>query len=46
MAGKIEDEAAYADALEDLDGAAPPRRPAPAEDVDARLEELKRRMGM
>lgn len=46
MAGKIEDEAAFADALEDLDGTAPPRRPAPAEDVDTRLEELKRRMGM
>jgi len=46
-AGKIEDEAAYADALDDLAGEdAPPRRPSPAADVDARLEELKRRMGM
>jgi phage shock protein A len=44
-AGKIEDEAAYADALRDLDGEEIPRRPQPA-DVDARLEELKRRMGM
>ncbi|HEX8905783.1 MAG TPA: hypothetical protein VF771_13115 [Longimicrobiaceae bacterium] len=48
MAGKIEDEIAYSDALDDLDGTSIPRRPAtaPAEDVDARLEELKRRMGM
>ncbi len=46
MAGKIEDETAYADALDDLDGADIPRRPNPAADVDARLEELKRRMGM
>lgn len=46
---KIEESAAYTGALEDLDaelGGAPPRsRPQP-EDVDARLEELKRRMGM
>lgn len=43
---QIEHEAAYADAMDDLaDAPPPPRRPAPA-DVDARLEELKRRMGM
>ncbi|HEX8243802.1 MAG TPA: hypothetical protein VF541_09910 [Longimicrobium sp.] len=46
MAEQIEHDAAYTDALEDLDGAGPPPRRAPAEDVDARLEELKRRMGM
>jgi phage shock protein A len=45
-AEKIEDQAAYADALDDLAGADIPRRPPPADDVDARLEELKRRMGM
>jgi phage shock protein A len=44
-AEKIEDQAAYADALDDLDGADIPR-PSPADDVDARLAELKRRMGM
>lgn len=43
---KIEHETAYADALDDLAGGPPPpRRPAPA-DVDDRLAELKRRMGM
>ncbi|HEX6747986.1 MAG TPA: hypothetical protein VF092_11900 [Longimicrobium sp.] len=46
MAGKIEDDAAYADALDDLSGEEIPRPPNPADDVDARLEELKRRMGM
>ena len=45
--GRIEDQAAYADALDDLAAEdLPPRRPSPAADVDARLEELKRRMGM
>jgi phage shock protein A len=43
---KIEDDVAYADALDELsDVPPPPRRPAP-EDVDDRLAELKRRMGM
>jgi phage shock protein A len=43
---QIEHDAAYADALDDLSGGPPPpRRPAP-EDVDDRLAELKRRMGM
>ena len=47
---KIEEQSAYTGALEDLDaelGGGPRRssRPEPA-DVDARLEELKRRMGM
>lgn len=42
---QIEHDSAYADAMEDLAGGPPPpRRPAPS-DVDARLEELKRRMG-
>jgi phage shock protein A len=46
-AGSIDDQAAYADALDDLSSEdLPPRRPSPATDVDARLEELKRRMGM
>jgi phage shock protein A len=43
---KIEEDSAYADALEEMGGGPPPpRRPAP-EDVDDRLAELKRRMGM
>jgi phage shock protein A len=43
---KIEHDTAYADALEEMGGGPPPpRRPAP-EDVDDRLAELKRRMGM
>lgn len=43
---KIEHDAAYTDALGDLDDAPPPpRRPHPA-DVDDQLAELKRRMGM
>ena len=42
---KIEHDSAYADAMEDLSGGPPPPR-RPAEDVDVRLEELKRRMGM
>ncbi|HEV7586656.1 MAG TPA: hypothetical protein VGO40_00905 [Longimicrobium sp.] len=41
---KIEHDSAYADALEEMGGPPPPRRP-PA-DVDDRLAELKRRMGM
>ena len=42
---KIEHDTAYADALEEMGGPPPPRRP-PAADVDDRLAELKRRMGM
>jgi phage shock protein A len=42
---KIEHDSAYADALEEMGGPPPPRRP-PAADVDDRLAELKRRMGM
>jgi chromosome segregation ATPase len=42
---KIEHDTAYADALEEMGGPPPPRRP-PAPDVDDRLAELKRRMGM
>jgi len=42
---KIEHDSAYADALDEMAGPPPPRRPAP-EDVDDRLAELKRRMGM
>jgi phage shock protein A len=45
FAQKIDDDAAYGDALRDLEGGDAPR-PSPASDVDARLEELKRRMGM
>lgn len=45
FAQKIDDDAAYDDALRDLEGDDVPR-PSPAGDVDARLEELKRRMGM
>jgi phage shock protein A len=42
---RIEHDSAYADAMDELaDTPPPPRRPQPA-DVDARLEELKRRMG-
>lgn len=42
---QMEDSASFDDALGSLDGADAPR-PSPAADVDARLEELKRRMGM
>jgi hypothetical protein len=43
---RIEHDTAYADALHELsDTPPPPRRPEPA-DVDDRLAELKRRMGM
>ncbi|HEX8695494.1 MAG TPA: hypothetical protein VF746_23985 [Longimicrobium sp.] len=46
---KIEEQASYADAIDDLDadlgGAPPPPRPR-ADDVEERLRELKRRMGM
>ncbi|HEX8392690.1 MAG TPA: hypothetical protein VF665_10080 [Longimicrobium sp.] len=46
MASRIEHDAAYNDALGELDGAAPPP-PRPAEDdVEARLQEMKRRMGL
>jgi phage shock protein A len=46
MEEKIEHDTAYAEALNDLDGSPPPPpRPSPA-DVDDRLAELKRRMGM
>ncbi|HET7229953.1 MAG TPA: hypothetical protein VFJ16_08130 [Longimicrobium sp.] len=45
MAQKIEDDASYGDALRGLEEDDVPR-PTPASDVDARLEELKRRMGM
>jgi phage shock protein A len=45
---RIERDASYADALDDLDAdlGGAPRTPPPADDVDARLAELKRRMGM
>lgn len=43
-AGRIADDAAYADALDDLSDAPPPP-PPPADDVEDRLAELKRRMG-
>ncbi|HVG44825.1 MAG TPA: hypothetical protein VM890_08845 [Longimicrobium sp.] len=42
---KIEHDTAYADALDEMGGPPPPRRP-PAADVDDRLAELKRRMGL
>ena len=43
---RIEHDSAYADAMDELaDTPPPPRRPQPA-DVDDRLAELKRRMGM
>lgn len=45
FAQQIEDDAAYDEALRGVDGDDIPR-PSPAADVDARLEELKRRMGM
>lgn len=45
MAQQIDDEANYDEALRGLDDSDIPR-PSPADDVDARLEELKRRMGM
>jgi phage shock protein A len=45
---RIERDSTYADALDDLDAdlGRTPRTPPPADDVDARLAELKRRMGM
>ncbi|HET6762128.1 MAG TPA: hypothetical protein VFH27_00615 [Longimicrobiaceae bacterium] len=43
-ASRIDETAAYADAMDELDGNPPPSR-APVEDVDERLRELKRRMG-
>ena len=45
VAQQIDDEANYSDALSGLEDSDIPR-PSPASDVDARLEELKRRMGM
>lgn len=50
MADKVNEQAAYAEALEELEDLdSPPRGAAgtraPAEDVDERLKELKRRMG-
>jgi phage shock protein A len=44
FASRLEDEANYADALNELDDTTPPPPPPPA-DVDDRLAELKRRMG-
>ena len=41
---KIEHDTAYADALDEMGGSPPPR--PPAADVDDRLAELKRRMGL
>ncbi|HEX5726839.1 MAG TPA: hypothetical protein VFX98_15290 [Longimicrobiaceae bacterium] len=50
MEERIESDAAYADALDemaDLDGEGPSRRPPPPpDDVEERLREIKRRMGM
>lgn len=46
MAGRIESEAAYGDALEELDGSPPPSSAPSADDVEARLQEMKRRMGL
>ena len=43
---KIEHDTAYADALEEMGGGPPPPRHPPAADVDDRLAQLKRRMGM
>ena len=42
---QMEDSASFDDALGSLDGDDAPR-PSPVDDVDSRLEELKRRMGM
>jgi phage shock protein A len=44
MEESVSDEARYADALDEL-GTTPPASSPPAMDVDARLAELKRRMG-
>jgi phage shock protein A len=44
FASRLDDEAAYADALNELDDTAPPP-PPPPDDVEDRLAELKRRMG-
>ena len=44
---RIESEAAYSDALDELSGMDPaPPRPSSADDVEERLREMKRRMGM
>jgi phage shock protein A len=44
-ASRIEDSAAYADALDELSDDPPPQSPT-ADDVDERLREMKRRMGL
>jgi phage shock protein A len=44
-AGRIDDQAAYADALGDLHDPPPPP-PSSADDVEERLREMKRRMGL
>jgi phage shock protein A len=43
-ASRLDEKAAYADAMDELDGTPPPSH-APVDDVDDRLAELKRRMG-
>ena len=43
---KIDDASAYADALDDLSDPAAPRTPPPADDIEERLREMKRRMGL
>ena len=43
---RIEHGSAYADALDDLADPAPPRTPPPTDDIEERLREIKRRMGM
>jgi phage shock protein A len=45
-ASRIDERAAYADALDELDGSSPTPPPPPPSDVDDRLAELKRRTGM
>jgi phage shock protein A len=43
---RIEQSAAYADALDDLSDPGPRPGPPPADDIEERLREMKRRMGM
>jgi phage shock protein A len=45
-AERIEHEAAYGDALSGLDDSSAPPPPPSADDVEARLQEMKRRMGL